>query len=137
MAPVYLSTASANSTRTRVIPQCSHNAPLPSGQTMTYRWRVTQYGIMWYHFHIGLQTWEDVFGGVIINGPASVNYDVDIGTILLNDWDVRMMDEVWDAAQSSNPPTVDNALINGTNVFGDDGKGQAGRIWSKVCGADG
>ena len=39
---------------------------------------------MWYHFHIGLlQTWEGVFGGVIINGPASVNYDVDMGTIFV------------------------------------------------------
>lgn len=52
------------------ITQC----PTAPGQTMTYRWRATQYGTTWYHSHIGLQTWEGVFGGVIINGPASANY---------------------------------------------------------------
>jgi FtsP/CotA-like multicopper oxidase with cupredoxin domain len=105
------------------ITQC----PIAPGQTMTDRWRATQYGTTWYHSHIGLQTWEGVFGGVIINGPASANYDEDMGTILLNDWDVRTVDELWDAAQSSSPPTVDNALINGTNVFGEDGENQVGR----------
>lgn len=76
---------------------------------------------------MGLQTWEGVFGGIIINGPASANYDEDKGTILLTDWDVRTVDELWDTVQVSGPPTVDNGLINGTNVFGDDGMDQVGR----------
>ncbi|KAJ5460018.1 laccase [Penicillium daleae] len=101
--------------------------PIAPGQSMTYRWRATQYGTTWYHSHMGLQTWEGVFGGIIINGPASANYDEDKGTILLTDWDVRTVDELWDTVQVSGPPTVDNGLINGTNVFGDDGMDQAGR----------
>lgn len=101
--------------------------PIAPGQTMTYRWRATQYGTTWYHSHWGLQTWEGVFGGVTINGPASANYDEDKGTILLNDWDVRTVDELWDTVQVSGPPTVDNALINGSNVFGEDGADQIGR----------
>lgn len=105
------------------ITQC----PIAPDQTMTYRWRATQYGTTWYHSHIGLQTWEGVFGGIIINGPASANYDEDMGTILLNDWDVRTVDELWGTAQSSSPPAVDNALINGTNVFGEEGENQVGR----------
>lgn len=105
------------------ITQC----PIAPGQTMTYRWRATQYGTTWYHSHIGLQTWEGVLGGIIINGPASANYDEDKGVILLNDWDVRTVDELWDAVRVSGPPTVDSALINGTNVFGEDGMDQVGR----------
>lgn len=104
------------------ITQC----PIAPGQTMTYRWRATQYGTTWYHSHIGLQTWEGVFGGIIINGPASANHDEDMGIILLNDWDARTVDQLWDTAKSSSPPMADNALINGTNVFGEDGKDQMG-----------
>lgn len=37
------------------------------------------------------------------------------------------MDKLWNAAQLPSPPTVDNVLINGTNVFGEDGKSQIGR----------
>jgi FtsP/CotA-like multicopper oxidase with cupredoxin domain len=88
---------------------------------MTYRWRATQYGTTWYHSHIGLQTWEGVFGGIIIDGPASGNYDEDQGVILLNDWDVSTVDELWNIAQRTGAPTVDNALINGMNVFGEHG----------------
>lgn len=101
--------------------------PIAPGQTMTYRWRATQYGTTWYHSHMGLQTWDGVFGGIIINGPASANYDEDKGVILLNDWDVRTVDELWDSVRLSGPPTVDNALINGSNVVGEDGVDQVGR----------
>ncbi|KAJ5768351.1 hypothetical protein N7533_000934 [Penicillium manginii] len=99
------------------ITQC----PIRPGERMTYRWRATQYGTTWYHSHIGLQTWEGAFGGIIIHGPASANYDDDKGTIFLNDWDTRTVDELWEYAQKSGPPTVDNGLINGMNVFGEDG----------------
>lgn len=98
------------------ITQC----PIPSGSSMTYRWRAMQYGTTWYHSHFGLQTWEGVFGGIIIHGPASANYEEDKGVILLNDWDINTVDELWDTAQLNGSPTVDNALINGTNVFGAD-----------------
>lgn len=99
------------------ITQC----PIRPGDIMTYRWHATQYGTTWYHSHIGLQTWEGAFGGIIIHGPASANYDDDKGVILLNDWDTRTVDELWEFAQKSGPPTVDNGLINGMNVFGEDG----------------
>ncbi|KAJ5692432.1 hypothetical protein N7462_001855 [Penicillium macrosclerotiorum] len=98
------------------ITQC----PIGPGETMTYRWRATQYGTTWYHSHIGLQTWEGVFGAIIINGPASANYDEDQGVILLNDWDSHTVDQLWATAQLAGAPTMDNALINGTNVFGAD-----------------
>ncbi|KAJ5885193.1 hypothetical protein N7495_009703 [Penicillium taxi] len=98
------------------ITQC----PLAPGHTMTYRWRATQYGTTWYHSHIGLQTWEGAFGGIIINGPASANYDEDKGVILLSDWDARTVDELWDTAQLIGSPMLDNGLINGVNVFGED-----------------
>ncbi|CAG8094532.1 unnamed protein product [Penicillium salamii] len=105
--------------------------PIAPGNTMTYRWRATQYGTTWYHSHIGLQTWEGVYGGVIINGPASRNYDKDAGVILLSDWDINTVDELWGQAETVGPPQLDTGLINGNNVFGDDDdSGQTGSRFS-------
>ncbi|CAI7588021.1 unnamed protein product [Penicillium palitans] len=98
------------------ITQC----PTAPGQTTTYKWRATQYGTSWYHSHIGLQAYEGVFGGIVINGPATENYDVDKGVLFLNDWSHQTVDELYASAQASGPPTLDNGLINGTNVYGDD-----------------
>ncbi|KAJ5801107.1 uncharacterized protein N7518_003175 [Penicillium psychrosexuale] len=94
--------------------------PVPLGYTMTYRWRATQYGTTWYHSHIGLQTWEGVYGGLIIHGPASSNYDEDKGVIQLSDWDISTVDQLWHGAETVGSPVLDNALINGVNVFGND-----------------
>ncbi|KAK6819001.1 hypothetical protein RU639_008078 [Aspergillus parasiticus] len=82
------------------ITQC----PIAPGSSMTYRWRAMQYGSSWYHSHIGLQAWNGVFGGIIINGPATANYDEDAGVMILSDWTHETADEI--------------GLINGTNVFG-------------------
>lgn len=97
------------------ITQC----PTAPGSSMTYRWRATQYGSSWYHSHIGLQAWEGVHGGIVINGPASANYDHDTGTMILSDWCHQTADELYHSAQVTGPPTLDNGLINGTNVYGD------------------
>lgn len=65
------------------ITQC----PTAPEDTVTYNWRATQYGSTWYHSHFALQAWQGVFGGVVINGPATANYDEDLGMLFLNDWD--------------------------------------------------
>ncbi|KAF7856337.1 hypothetical protein EAF04_009865 [Stromatinia cepivora] len=99
------------------ITQC----PIAYGATYTYKWRATQYGSSWYHSHVGLQAWEGVAGGIIINGPSTANYDVDKGTLLLTDWGHTTVDEQYQYAQTAGPPVMDTGLINGTNVFGEDG----------------
>ncbi|KAF9871958.1 multicopper oxidase [Colletotrichum karsti] len=99
------------------ITQC----PLAPNNTQTYKWRATQYGSTWYHSHFALQAWQGIFGGIIINGPATYNYDEDLGMVFLNDWDHQTVDELYSTAETSGPPTLDNGLINGTNVYGDDG----------------
>lgn len=95
------------------ITQCA-SAP---GTTQTYRWRAEQYGSSWYHSHIGLQAWEGVFGGIIINGPATANYDDDAGLMILSDWTHRTADSLFHQAQTCGPPLPDNGLINGTNIY--------------------
>lgn len=98
------------------ITQC----PLAVDETVTYTWKATQYGSTWYHSHWALQAWQGIFGGIIINGPATADYDEDLGMVFLNDWDHQTVDELYYSAETDGPPTLDNGLINGTNVFGDD-----------------
>lgn len=99
------------------ITQC----PTAPGKSITYRWRATQYGSSWYHSHLGFQAWDGVAGGIIINGPATANYDVDKGTILLSDWNHRTSDELYATVLTEGPPTTPNGLLNGTNTYSDDG----------------
>ncbi|KAF2124574.1 multicopper oxidase [Dothidotthia symphoricarpi CBS 119687] len=99
------------------ITQC----PTAPGDTITYTWRATQYGSTWYHSHWALQAWQGIFGGIVINGPATSNYDEDLGMLFLNDWDHQTVDELYISAESSGPPTLDNGLINGTNTYDDGG----------------
>jgi FtsP/CotA-like multicopper oxidase with cupredoxin domain len=95
------------------ITQC----PIAPGKTYTQQWRATQYGTSWYHSHWALQAWEGVFGGIVINGPATQNYDEDKGVVFLNDWTHQTVDELWYYAEEQGALTMDNGLINGTNVY--------------------
>ncbi|KAJ6111271.1 Cupredoxin [Penicillium sp. IBT 16267x] len=95
------------------ITQC----PLTPGNTMTYKWRATQYGTTWYHAHLGVQAWDGVLGGIQINGPATANYDEDKGVIIINDWGHVTADSQWDLAQTEGSPNLKNALINGQNIY--------------------
>ncbi|KAK9771397.1 putative Laccase-2-like protein 4 [Seiridium cardinale] len=109
------------------ITQC----PTAPGESITYKWRATQYGTTWYHSHFALQAWAGVFGPIVINGPASANYDEDMGIVFLNDWTHQTPDELFVQAETRGPPNQDNGLINGVNVWGDDDSAdQVGERWS-------
>lgn len=64
-----------------------------------------------------MQAWDGVFGGIIINGPATANYDHDLGNLALTDWDHDTADNLALLSRVSGPPTMANGLINGTNIF--------------------
>lgn len=101
--------------------------PLAPGQSRLYTFQATQHGTFWYHSHYSAQYTEGIFGAIIINGPATANYDVDLGSVTLNDW---YHDTIWHLTRrvrdrlqnlitgdlpASGPPASDNILINGTN----------------------
>lgn len=97
------------------ITQC----PIAPGSSMTYKWKATQYGSSWYHSHYSMQAWDGVFGGIVIHGPATANYDHDLGSLFLNDWDTRTADQLYIVADAGGPPTQQTGLINGTNTYTD------------------
>lgn len=97
--------------------------PTAVNDTITYTWRALQYGSSWYHSHFGLQAWDAVFGGIVINGPATANYDVDLGPLFLNDWDHATAYErsTYHKANFLGPP-LQTGLLNGTNIYGSTGQ---------------
>ena len=95
------------------ITQCA----IAPGTSMTYRFRVTQYGSTWYHSHFSLQYGEGIFGGMIFNGPATADYDEDLGMLFLQDWGHVETFTLWEIAKQGGPPRLNNGLINGTNTF--------------------
>jgi FtsP/CotA-like multicopper oxidase with cupredoxin domain len=95
--------------------------PIAPGSSYTYTWKATQYGSSWYHSHFYVQAWDGVFGGIQINGPATANYDEDLGTLTLSDWSHETADQEVLKALVSGPPTLDNGLINGTNTYNSSG----------------
>lgn len=94
--------------------------PIPPGETMTYRWRATQYGSTWYHSHWSLQFSEGLYGPLIIHGPATADYDVDLGPVFISDWYHQTAFTTW--AQGERQPIgsfvqSDTGLINGRNKW--------------------
>lgn len=64
-----------------------------------------------------------VLGGLIINGPSTSNYDIDLGTFMVNDWYLKTAYQVdlitnanLQATPRGGPPAGDNILVNGTNT---------------------
>lgn len=104
------------------ITQC----PVAPGDSMTYKFTATSYGTSWWHSHFALQTYEGMFGPVVIHGPAAMEYDDEV-VVLAQDWNHATVDSLYFPSQivgspSSGPQTLDTGLINGMNVW--EGSGQ-------------
>ncbi|GAB1731450.1 hypothetical protein NU195Hw_g1064t1 [Hortaea werneckii] len=94
--------------------------PLAPGDTKTYSFQVTQFGTSWYHSHFSSQYGDGVVGPMIFDGPASSNYDHDLGPYVISDWYYPTAYQINSLAainlQSQGPPPPgDTILINGTN----------------------
>jgi FtsP/CotA-like multicopper oxidase with cupredoxin domain len=60
---------------------------------------------------------------MIINGPATAHYDVDLGTFPITDWFHAPIFTVNSAAlHATGPPTADNILVNGSMTSSSGGK---------------
>ncbi len=108
------------------------SGPLAPGTSKTYTFKCTQFGTTWYHSHHSSQYGDGVFGGIIINGPATANYDVDLGTYLVNDFYYKTASQLSDIINSNlqnrkGPPPADTILINGTNKNANGG-GSYGKV---------
>ncbi|KAI9702704.1 MAG: hypothetical protein M1820_006088 [Bogoriella megaspora] len=96
--------------------------PLAPHKTKTYSFLATQYGTSWYHSHYSVQYGNGLIGPLIIDGPATANYDEDLGPLVLGDWwyqDAFVVEQVSDDAlnnvsQPGPAPQSNVTLVNGT-----------------------
>lgn len=94
--------------------------PIAPGDCHTYKWKATQHGSSWYHSHYSIQYSEGLLGPILIHGPSTADWDVDLGHFLLQDY---YHDSVFDIAQRplvkslGIPPIAVNGLINGKNNY--------------------
>ncbi|KAI5284553.1 laccase, multicopper oxidase, benzenediol:oxygen oxidorectuctase, partial [Ascosphaera atra] len=94
--------------------------PIPPGESMTYRWRATQYGTTWYHSHFSLQFSEGLYGPLVIHGPATADYDIDLGPVFIQDWYHQTAFTTWAQAEHQAlgvTVSSDTGLINGKNMW--------------------
>lgn len=104
--------------------------PLALGQSRTYTFLCTQFGTTWYHSHYSDQYSDGVVGSIVIDGPASSNYDIDLGPMPITDWfhtPAFTIAPLLATGQIRGAPRADNILINGTNVFGTNGNNTTGQ----------
>lgn len=60
--------------------------PIAKGDTFTYRFKALQYGHTWYHSHYSLQYPDGLVGPLVIHGPSSSDWDIDLGPVLIQDY---------------------------------------------------
>lgn len=70
----------------------------------------------WYHSHFSAQYGDGVLGPIVIHGPATANYDIDLGAMPITDWYHQTAFQEDLIAAKGAPPAADNGLINGTMV---------------------
>ncbi|KAF3015102.1 Laccase-1 [Neopestalotiopsis sp. 37M] len=92
--------------------------PIPPKASKTYTFKAEQYGTSWYHSHHSAQYANGVWGPIQIEGPASSNYDIDLGVFPISDYYYDNADDlvISTATVPGGPPLSDNVLFNGTNI---------------------
>ena len=104
------------------IEQC----PIAPGQSKVYRFRADHIGTSWWHSHYSAQYSSGLQGPIVIYGPASDDYDIDLGPVVTTDWYHReyysILKDVLAPATSADPttffrPSSNSILINGRGTF--------------------
>ncbi|EDU41729.1 SufI multicopper oxidase [Pyrenophora tritici-repentis] len=105
---------------------------LAPGDSKTYEFTCTEYGTTWFHSHFGAQMADGLVGTIQINGPATADYDVDLGVMPISDWFYTTAFQTSAIAMQNGqknllPPFADNILVNGTAK-----NAQGGGAWNRV-----
>lgn len=87
-------------------------------QSFKYRFQADLYGTTWYHSHYTAQYTDGVYGPMVIHGPASAEYDIDLGPLLVSDYYhkgyVGLVEDVMSRNVLQSQTTfADNTLIQG------------------------
>lgn len=87
------------------------------GSSRTYTWVASEYGTGWYHSHLLSQYGGGIRGPIIIHGPATADYDYDLGTVMV---DEKFTNSIFNLAKyyttARGTLTPPNYLLNGKNT---------------------
>lgn len=95
--------------------------PIAPGGSWTYTFRAELYGTGWWHSHAGSQYASGLFGPMVIYGPKNVDYDIDLGPVIISDyyhtyWH-NLLSDLSQPLPNARYPFSNNILINGKNNY--------------------
>ncbi|KAF8537352.1 Cupredoxin [Trichophaea hybrida] len=93
--------------------------PIRPYESYTYEWQATQYGHSWYHSHYSLQYPDGLYGPLLIHGPTSANWDIDVGVLTISDWIHLNLSVAFVVGELSNTTARDSVstVMNGRGIF--------------------
>ncbi|ORY83204.1 multicopper oxidase-domain-containing protein [Protomyces lactucae-debilis] len=108
--------------------------PIPPNSQMLYKIRAERYGTTWYHSHTSVQYGDGLYGPIVIHGPTSADWDVDLGPLILGDAYDESQDELVKKFFKQGPQAASATLFNGRGVRSDSGnlRGSFYEITQKV-----
>jgi FtsP/CotA-like multicopper oxidase with cupredoxin domain len=94
------------------VPSVSQS-PIAPGKSLTYKFRADLYGTSWYHSHYSAQYTGGALGPIVVHGPQTAAYDIDIGPVILSDWYHDDYFTIVNITMNGGIPLSNNNLING------------------------
>jgi FtsP/CotA-like multicopper oxidase with cupredoxin domain len=91
--------------------------PIPCNSTFTYNFTATQYGHTWYHSHYSLSYPDGLSGPLVIHGPTSDEWDIDLGPIVISDWIHDTAFVAFHDEEHNRPPKVNSTVVNGVGFW--------------------
>ncbi|KIW29502.1 uncharacterized protein PV07_05315 [Cladophialophora immunda] len=109
------------------VPGVTECAIPPNGGQRTYTWIASTYGTGWYHSHTLSQYGGGIRGPIIIHGPATAEYDYDMGHVMIDEvFSQTIFQMAWNIARLRGPlPAAVNYMVNGQNKSPDGTAGKA------------
>ena len=106
------------------VPSVSH-CPIVPGTSLKYRFRADEYGTSWWHSHLSAQYTQGLFGPIVVHGPSDyVDYDEDLGPVMINDWYHAYYSDIVNQVNTPPPPgapppipSSQSNLVNGAGRF--------------------
>jgi len=87
--------------------------PIIPGGTLSYLFRADLFGTSWYHSHYSAQYSGGAVGPIVIHGPRTADYDIDIGPVMVSDWYHQDYFTLVNQTMIGHFPPSNNNLING------------------------
>ncbi|KAK8038044.1 hypothetical protein PG994_014811 [Apiospora phragmitis] len=95
--------------------------PIAPNDTFAYNFTAMQYGHSWYHSHYSSQYPDGVSGPLVIHGPSSADWDIDLGPIMISDWVHETAFRAYEVEMTNDttafPPATDSILVNGIGHY--------------------